>query len=201
MRPYQAADGVRRNRIWKTTAHAGTPQVRRYQPAIALETLVALAFTREEYAGRFAFDTMERALVTAASIVAHLVEQRQPVGLCTSGYNAAARPAAPSLPVGHGHAHLMAIMGALGQLSHATRRPARAAEHCGCAPGLGQHRGGNHRQRGPELVARLLPLLRRGLSVALIVAKTERPPTWACRASMALPATASGATAGLRRGE
>jgi uncharacterized protein (DUF58 family) len=46
VRPYQAADGVRRI-DWKTTAHAGAPQVRRYQPAIALETLIALAFARQ----------------------------------------------------------------------------------------------------------------------------------------------------------
>ncbi|MBK9940166.1 MAG: DUF58 domain-containing protein [Kouleothrix sp.] len=174
VRPYQAADGVRRI-DWKTTAHAGTPQVRRYQPAIALETLVALAFTREEYAGRFAFDTMERALVTAASIVAHLVERRQPVGLCTSGYDAATHAATPSLPVGHGRAHLMAIMGALGRLEAAPHGDllellSTAAAHLGWGSTVVVITG----QRGPELVARLLPLLRRGLSVALII--TEPTP-------------------------
>ena len=59
--------------------------MRRYQPAIALETLIALAFSRQEYGGRFPYDVMERALIAAASIAAHLTERRQPIGLCTTG--------------------------------------------------------------------------------------------------------------------
>ena len=65
-----AADGVRRI-DWKATARAGEPQVRRYQPAIAVDMLVALAFSRAEYGGAYAYDTMECALTAAASIAAH----------------------------------------------------------------------------------------------------------------------------------
>ena len=169
VRPYQAADGVRQI-DWKTTAHAGSPQVRRYQPAIALETLIALAFSREEYAGRYAYDTMERALVAAASIAAHLVERRQPVGLCTTGRDAATDlPAAP-VPVGPGRAHLIGVLGTLGRLEIAqsgdlAELAARAAAGLGWGSTVIVITG----QRGPELIARLLPLQRRGLSVALIV--------------------------------
>lgn len=174
VRPYQSADGVRRI-DWKTTAHAGDPQVRRYQPAIALETLIALAFSRQEYGGRFPYDVMERALVAAASIAAHLTERRQPIGLCTTGYDAATGAPAAHLPVGQGRAHMISVLGALGRLDPAAEGdlPAlagRAAAHLGWGSTLVLITG----QRGPELVAQLLPLKRRGLSIALIL--TEPSP-------------------------
>jgi uncharacterized protein (DUF58 family) len=174
VRPYQAADGVRRI-DWKTTAHAGAPQVRRYQPAIALETLIALAFSREEYGGRYVYDTMERALVAAASIAAHLAEKRQPIGLCTTGRDAATGlPSAP-VSVGPGRAHLIGALGALGRLEPAqagdlVELASRAAAQLGWGSTVIVITG----QRGPELVGRLLPLKRRGLSVALII--TEPTP-------------------------
>jgi uncharacterized protein (DUF58 family) len=171
VRPYQAADGVRRI-DWKTTAHAGAPQVRRYQPAIALETLIALAFAREEYGGRFLYDTMERALTAAASLAAYLNERRQPIGLCTTGIDPAQGGVAAAVPVGQGRAHLMTLMGTLGRLEPATSGavPAllgQAAAHLGWGSTVIVITG----QRGPELVAQLLPLQRRGLSVALIIAE------------------------------
>ena len=171
VRPYQAADGVRRI-DWKTTAHAGTPQVRRYQPAIALETLIALAFSREEYGGRFPYDIMERALVAAASIAAHLIERRQPVGLCTTGHDAATGEPAADVPVALGRTHLIGVLGALGRLEAASSGNlpellGRSAAHLGWGSTVVVITGA----RGTELVAGLLPLKRRGLSVALILAE------------------------------
>jgi uncharacterized protein (DUF58 family) len=169
VRPYQPADGVRRI-DWKTSAHAGEPQVRRYQPAIALETLIALAFSREEYGGRFAYDVMERALTAAASIATDLNQRRQPVGLCTTGIDAATEQPAAPVPVGPGRANLMAIMGALGRLEQAQSGDLPAlAGRASAGLGWGSTVILITGQRGPELVARLLPLRRRGLSVALII--------------------------------
>jgi uncharacterized protein (DUF58 family) len=169
VRPYQAADGVRRI-DWKTTAHAGTPQVRRYQPAISLETLIALAFSREEYSGRYSYDMMERALVAAASIAAHLVARRQPIGLCTTGYDPLRGGLAAPLAVAAGRAQLIAVLGSLGRLEVAPQ---------GALPGLIWQAGAQlgwgstvvvlTGQRGPELVETLLPLKRRGLNLALII--------------------------------
>jgi len=174
VRPYQSADGVRRI-DWKTTAHAGSPQVRRYQPAIALETLIALAFSRQEYGGRFPYDVMERALIAAASIAAHLTERRQPIGLCTTGYDAATDAPAASLSVAQGRAQLIGVLGTLGRLDPAAEGdlPAlasRAAAHLGWGSTVVLITG----QRGADLVAQLLPLKRRGLSIALIL--TEPSP-------------------------
>jgi uncharacterized protein (DUF58 family) len=174
VRPYQAADGVRRI-DWKTTAHAGAPQVRRYQPAIALETLIALAFSRQEYGGRFPYDTMERALIAAASIAAHLSARRQPIGLCTTGYDAATGERAADLPVAQGRAHLIGVLGTLGRLEPAAsgdlpELAGRAAAHLGWGSTMVVITG----QRGPDLVGQLLALKRRGLSIALII--TEPSP-------------------------
>ena len=149
--------------------------MRRYQPAIALETLIALAFSRQEYGGRFPYDVMERALIAAASIAAHLTERRQPIGLCTTGYDAATDAPAANLPVAQGRAHLIGVLGTLGRLDPAAdgdlpALASRAAAHLGWGSTLVVITG----QRGPEMVARLLPLKRRGLSIALIL--TEPSP-------------------------
>jgi uncharacterized protein (DUF58 family) len=169
VRPYQPSDGVRRI-DWKTTARAGEPYVRRFQPAIALETIIALAFSRAEYGRRFAYDQMERALVAAASIAVWLADRRQPVGLCTTGVDPALGGPAAALPPARGRAHLMALLGALGRLEPAGEGalPAlasQAAGHLGWGGTLVLITG----ERGPELVAQLLPLKRRGLNLALII--------------------------------
>jgi len=174
VRPYQAADGVRRI-DWKTSAHAGAPVVRRYQPAIALETLVALAFSRQEYAGRYAYDQMEHALTAAASVAAHLVERGQPVGFCTTGLDPLSGGPAAALPVGRGRAHLIAVLAALGRLEPAAAGDlpallAQGAARLGWGGTLVVITG----QRGVELLAALLPLRQRGLNVALVL--TEPTP-------------------------
>jgi uncharacterized protein (DUF58 family) len=169
VRPYQAADGVRRI-DWKTTAHAGSPQVRRYQPAISLETLIALAFSRDEYGGRYSYDMMERALVAAASIAADLAARRQPIGLCTTGYDPlASGPAAP-LPIAAGRAQLIEVLGVLGRLEIAPHGNLpdliwRAGAHLGWGSTVVAVTG----QRGHALIEALLPLKRRGLNIALII--------------------------------
>ncbi len=171
VRPYQAADGVRRI-DWKTTAHAGTPMVRRYQPAIALETLIGLALSREEYNSRFAYDMMERSLVAAASIAAYLAAQRQPVGLCTTGHDPVSDRPSALLPIAPGRAHLMAVLGALGRLEPGQSgslpdKIIEASAHLSWGSTIVLITG----QRGDDLVAALLPLRRRGLNVALIIAE------------------------------
>jgi uncharacterized protein (DUF58 family) len=170
VRPYQPADGVRRI-DWKSTARAGEPQVRRHQPAIALETLIALAFSRQEYSNRYAYDMMERSLVAAASIAAHLAARRQPVGICTTGIDPASGGPAPLVPVAGGRAHLMTALGVLGRLEIADQGdlPAtlrQAAAHLGWGSTVVVIAG----HGGDELLAELLPLKRAGLNLALIIA-------------------------------
>jgi uncharacterized protein (DUF58 family) len=171
VRPYQPADGVRRL-DWKASARTGTLQVRRYQPAIALETLVALAFSRQEYGSRYAYDVMERALTAAASLAAHLAERRQPVGLVTSGVDPLLGGVSAPVPVGDGRAHLMEVLGMLGRLELAEQgdlaaQVRSAAAHLGWGSTVVVVTG----QRGDELLAALLPLKRAGLNLALVIAE------------------------------
>jgi uncharacterized protein (DUF58 family) len=170
-RDFQAGDGVRRI-DWKSSARAGALQVRRYDPAIAIETLVALAFSREEYAGRYAYDEMERAIVAAASVAGHLALSRLPVGLCSSGVDAATGAPLAALPVGHGREHLYTVLAALGRLE-----PARARDGAGLSAAIwaasAQLSWGStvvviSGQRADELIQPLLGLKRRGLNVALL---------------------------------
>lgn len=169
VRPYQPGDGVRRV-DWKSTARTGALQVRRHEPAIARETLVALAFSRAEYPGRYVFDDLERAVVAAASIAADMVGRGQPVGLCSSGVDPLGPGPAATIRPGDGRAHLIAILRMLGRLEappagEVLATLERAAAELGwgstvvlvCAAG------------GPALVERLLPLRRRGLSLALVL--------------------------------
>jgi uncharacterized protein (DUF58 family) len=174
VRPYQPADGVRRI-DWKASAHAGQPLVRRQQPAIALETLVALAFSHSEYGSRFAYDTMEHALIAAASILAHLDSLRQPFGLCTTGLDPASGQASASLAIGKGRTHLITGLGVLGRLEATTDTPLmpvvrRAAAGLGWGSTIVIITG----QRGEELLAHALDLRRRGLNVTLVI--TEATP-------------------------
>jgi uncharacterized protein (DUF58 family) len=169
VRPYQPADGVRRI-DWKASAHAGQALVRRQQPAIALETLVVLAFTRAEYSSRFAYDSMERSLTAAASILAHLADLRQPFGLCVSGHDPAAEGAASPIPIGSGRAHLMESLGLLGRLEVAEEGALlpglrRAAASLGWGSTVVLISG----QPVGELLPDAIAFRRRGLNVALVL--------------------------------
>ncbi len=171
VRPYQPVDGVRRI-DWKATARLGEPQVRRYQPAIAVETMIALAFSRAEYGGGFAYDTMERAVVAAASIAAHLIERRQSVGLCTTGFDAASHAPVGVLPPGSGRAHLIQVLGLLGRLEVAkegdlTITLSRATVGLGWGSTVVMISG----QRVRDILPHALALRQRGLNVALVIAE------------------------------
>lgn len=171
LRPYQPTDGVRQI-DWKSTARAGAPMVRRHQPAIALETMVALAFSPDDYPRRFAYDLMERAASAAASIAVFLGERSQAVGLCATGIDAATGAPLAAIPSGAGRAHLIALLGALGRLEPAqgAALPALLPQ---AASGLGW--GGTlvviTGRCDRDLIAALLPMRRRGLSVALVLAE------------------------------
>jgi len=84
VREYAPGDSLRRI-DWKTSARVGGLQVRRYQPAIALETAVLLNLSAADYTGRDRFVATELGIVVAASVAVHVAEKRQAVGLVTNG--------------------------------------------------------------------------------------------------------------------
>lgn len=97
MRDYLRGDSVRRIN-WKASAAAGRLQVRLYEPAISVESVIFLDMSFDGYTLAYRDDAMEFAVVVAASLAYHIAGLRQAVGLVTNGRDAAlelprARPA------------------------------------------------------------------------------------------------------------
>lgn len=84
VREYHSGDS-QRHINWKVSAHTEQLLVKRFQPAISLETTILLNLHKPDYEQRnWTFNT-EWAIVVAASLAAHLIDQRQPTGLITNG--------------------------------------------------------------------------------------------------------------------
>lgn len=169
VRNYQPGDPPRQV-DWKSSARVGSLQVRRHEPAIARTTLIALAFSRAEYPVRYVYDSLERAIVTAASIAADLSARRQPVGLCTSGVDPLAQQQATPIAPDTGRGHIIAILKLLGRLEVAAEGDVDTQLNTAAA-GLGW--GATvvivGVGIGVERLERLIALRRRGLQVALVL--------------------------------
>jgi uncharacterized protein (DUF58 family) len=110
VRDYTSRDSLRHIN-WKTSANVGRLQVKKYEPAISLETMLFLNLNREEYNIRSLVDASELAITVAASTANHLVEKRQKVGLITNGMDPlASEGRATSLPSSKGRSHLMKVL-------------------------------------------------------------------------------------------
>jgi uncharacterized protein (DUF58 family) len=122
VRDYQPGDSLRRV-DWKTSARVGQLQVRRYEPAIALETALFLNLAAAEYPQACRLNATELGIVVCASLAVHLAEQRQAVALVTNGNDLPrdVQPAAGSgptaaLPLRKGREHLMHILDLLARV-------------------------------------------------------------------------------------
>jgi uncharacterized protein (DUF58 family) len=90
VRDYLRGDSLRKVN-WKVSAALGRLQVKTYEPAITLDTMLVLNLDQEEYDLAYADGAMELAITTAASLANHLAGLRQPFGLLCNGRDAAAR--------------------------------------------------------------------------------------------------------------
>ena len=90
VRDYLRGDSLRKVN-WKVSAALGRLQVKTYEPAITLDTMLVLNLDQEEYDLAYADGAMELAITTAASLANHLAGLRQPFGLLSNGRDAAAR--------------------------------------------------------------------------------------------------------------
>ena len=116
VRDYYSGDSLRRI-DWKTSASVGRLQVKLYEPAISLETAVYLNLNKDEYRGGSWRQATELAIVVAASLATHLVEERQAVGLCTNGVDPLnGEGDALALPVRKGRPHLMSVLDVLARV-------------------------------------------------------------------------------------
>jgi len=84
VRDYRSGDSLRQIN-WKASAHTRQLMVKTFQPAISLATAVLLNLNLEEYDRAHWREWGEWGIELAASLCAHLIEQRQTVGLMTNG--------------------------------------------------------------------------------------------------------------------
>ncbi len=116
VRDYISGDN-QRTIHWKASARENTLLVKKFQPAIALNVMVLLNLNRNDYPYRGEFGYSEWAIVVAASIAKHMMDQRQPVGLITNGLDAPTEELAAPLPPRNGQGHLMNILSTLARVA------------------------------------------------------------------------------------
>ncbi len=175
VREYQRGDSLRRI-DWKTSARTGALQVKRYEPAIALETAIFLNLDGGDYPIAHQGTATERAIVIAASLAAHLVEKRQAVGLVTNGRDPLAADApvtTPTLPLRKGRDHLMHLLDLLARIEAAAEGEALPFLETVSRESVGLPWGSTAvlitAQPVEGLFDSLLALRRRGLGVILVM--------------------------------
>jgi uncharacterized protein (DUF58 family) len=111
VRNYQIGDSPRRIH-WSATARMNTLLVKRYQPAIARETLLCLDLDQENYNIRHRYIATELAILTAASIANHIIiKEGLAVGLAVQAYDPLEeRIVKQSSPIQSNRSHLMSIL-------------------------------------------------------------------------------------------
>jgi uncharacterized protein (DUF58 family) len=83
-RDYAVGDSLRRV-DWKASAATGRLQVKMFESSVALEVMIFLDLNGDDYARMTRLDSLELAIVVAASAANEMVKRRQPVGLATNG--------------------------------------------------------------------------------------------------------------------
>jgi uncharacterized protein (DUF58 family) len=117
VRDYQPGDSLRRM-DWKTSARVANLQVRRFEPAIALETGILLNLALDDYPLDCRYEAPELGITIAASVATHLVEKRQAVSLVTNGVDPLSElpGATPTVPLRKGRDHLMRVLDLLARI-------------------------------------------------------------------------------------
>jgi len=154
VRAYTGGDSTRRIH-WKASAHADTLLVKKFQPGIGLNVVVALDMARSAYKGRYVVGTSEWAVSVAASVAGYIAGTRQPVGLLCSALDAATGAPPPPLKPRSGQGQLIALLSTLARAQLWEEGPPLAE----CPPigaarmGYGARRGDTPRAGGTALGA------------------------------------------------
>jgi uncharacterized protein (DUF58 family) len=177
VRDYQRGDSPRRIH-WTATASAGRLLVKRYQPAIARETLICLDLDRDDYERRHRYTATELAIVVAASIANHVVvKDGLPVGLATEAWDPLLEESARFfLPPRPERAHLMSLLEVLARVQVTPATPfedllRRESVNLPWGATLTVITG----RESEPLFDTLVYLRRAGFAVALILVRPERP--------------------------
>ena len=130
VRPYASGDTMRHIH-WRASAHDDTLLVKKFQPSMALTTMIALDLDQFSYPPRERIGGSEWAVVVAASLASHIIGQRQETGLITNGLDPfsagdANQGDANPIPGMNGQGHLMGILEVLARIQ--LRRDADAED-------------------------------------------------------------------------
>jgi uncharacterized protein (DUF58 family) len=178
VRDYQPGDSLRRM-DWKSSARVGALLVRRYEPAISLDTAIVLNLDSDDYAPRYRTLATELGIVVAASVATHLAGKRQSVGLFTNGHdplraagqNRRTWDIEPALPPREGRGHLMQLLDILARIEPApgseVSRDARARA-AGEGPPSGHSQGIGQGERFLSLLTRRTMSLTWGSTIIVI---------------------------------
>ncbi len=108
-RDYSPGDPLR-SIDWKTSARAGSLQVKKYEPAVSLTTVIFLEMNRTAYTRALQASASEWAVVVAASVANYLSSQRQAVGLASNGADSLSGATGWRIASHTGRAHLMKVL-------------------------------------------------------------------------------------------
>ena len=117
VREYVAGDEIRRIN-WKASARLGALHSTEWLPTINVPVMILLNLTSSTYEQRNRYTHTERTIDAAASMVHHLANRGQEVGLITTGIiKGAAERIMPRIRVGAGMQHAVGILETLAQLT------------------------------------------------------------------------------------
>jgi len=109
VRNYQPGDPLH-SVDWKNSAHTGRLQVRKYEPAVSLASVIFVNLHTPTYSKAIRHSASEWAIVLAASLANYLVERRQAVGLASNGIDSLTETACWHIPPRPGRTHLMKLL-------------------------------------------------------------------------------------------
>jgi uncharacterized protein (DUF58 family) len=115
-RGYVSGDSIRRI-DWKSSASTGRLQVKLFEPSIALETFIVLNLNAEDYHYRTRIDSIELAIVLAASVANWIVGKKQMIGMMVNGYDPLTANGRPqTIPPRKGKRHMMRLLETLARV-------------------------------------------------------------------------------------
>ena len=170
VRDYQSGDSLRHIH-WGASAQTARLQVKRFEPAISIESQILLNLNRDDYTTARLLTASELAIVAAASIANHLVEKRQAVGLVCNGLDPLLDgEEIVSLPPKKSRAQLMAILEVLARIEPGQETPFEAVlRRAPLQLGWGATAIVITSVAGDALFDRLLLMKRAGLHAVLIL--------------------------------
>jgi uncharacterized protein (DUF58 family) len=169
LRDYQAGDSLRLV-DWKSSARQSELQVRRFEPAVSLRSMIFLDLNADVYSIRCRPSAEEMGCTLAASIAVRLVKLRQHVGLALLCMDEVSEyTGLQTLPLGHGRGHAIRLLEMLASAKMApTPSLPTILPRASAGMGWGSTALVITSGKQPDLLPALLQMRRRGFHVMLI---------------------------------